>query len=67
MQLVAKLGQDYLPDPLSVSGRAGIDINNEEGVVQLASRGVERGHEGMPFRRRLHGEARRWIERGIRF
>src|SRR4030095_12321670 len=67
MQLIAKFRHPNLADALAVRGRLGININNQQRVVQLTAGGIQRGDERVFFRRSLHCQAWRRIKRGIRF
>jgi hypothetical protein len=54
MQLIAKFGHLNLPDTLTVCGRIGININNQQRIVQFAAGRIQSGDERVFFRRSLH-------------
>jgi hypothetical protein len=58
MQLIAKLWHPDFPDALPVCGRLGININNQQRIVQFTARRIQRGHECMLFGRGLHRQSR---------
>ena len=67
MQLVTKFWHPDLADALPVRGRLGININNQQRIVQFAAGRIQSGDERVFFRRSLHRQAWRRIKRGIWF
>jgi hypothetical protein len=57
MQLVAKIWQCHLADALTERGRLGININNQQRIVQFAAWRIQSGDECVFFRRSLHRQS----------
>ena len=57
MQLVAKIWHPDLADALTVRGRLGININNQQRIVQFAAGRIQSGDERVFFRRSLHRQS----------
>jgi hypothetical protein len=67
MQLITKIWQFHLADALAVRGRLGIDVNDQQRIIEFAAGWIQRGDERVFFRRSLHCQAWRRIKRGIWF
>jgi hypothetical protein len=67
MQLITKLRHPNLPDALTVCGRLRINVNNQQRIIQFTAGRIQRGNERVFFRRSLHCQAWRRIERRIWF
>src|SRR5438132_13171962 len=67
MQLVAKLWHLNLPNALAVSARPGINIHNQQRVVEVAAWRIKRRYKRMLFSGSLHRQTRRRIKRRVRF
>jgi hypothetical protein len=67
VQLISEFWHSDLPDTLAVRGRLGININNQQRIIQFAAGRIQRGDERVFFRRSLHCQAWRRIKRGIWF
>src|SRR5439155_2055124 len=67
VQLITEFWHPDLTDTLTVRGRLGININNQQRIVQFAAGRIQSGDERVFFRRSLHCQAWRRIKRGIWF
>src|SRR5438105_9588543 len=67
MQFIAKLWHHYFAHALAVRRRLGINVENQQRVVEFAPRRIQRGDKCVFFRRRPHCQPRRRIKRGIGF
>src|SRR4030095_1345928 len=65
MQLVAKLRHLDLANALTVGARLGVNIDNEQRVVELAAGGIKPRHKCMLLWWSLHRHSRRWVKRRI--
>src|SRR4030095_11313535 len=63
MQLVAKLRHLDLANALTVGARLGVNIDNEQRVVELAAGGIKPRHKCMLLWWSLHRHSRRWVKR----
>src|SRR5437773_11497277 len=67
VQLITKLRHLNFADPLAVRARTGINIDNQQRVVEFAAGRIESRHERVLFRRSLHRQPRRWVKRWVWF
>jgi hypothetical protein len=67
MQFIAKPWHLHFADALGVRRRLRINIDNEQCIIQLAARRIQRGDKRVLLWRRLHRQTRRRVKRGIWF
>jgi hypothetical protein len=67
VQFIAEFGHFHFADSLAVRGRVGINIHDQDCIVQFAGGRIQRRDERVFFRRSLHRQAWRRIKRGIGF